>query len=130
MLAVLARQGRILLVRRANPPDAGLWGFPGGRIEPGESIFAAAERELAEETGVEGRALRLLDALDVIRHDASGQLAHHFVLLAVECRWIAGMAAPADDALETMWLDPRAVREDDPAFSAGLTRVLERLRQG
>ncbi len=43
-----------MLVRRANPPDAGLWGFPGGKIEFGETVKDAAMRELREETGYEG----------------------------------------------------------------------------
>ncbi|OWJ87584.1 NUDIX domain-containing protein, partial [Paracoccus yeei] len=35
---------RVLLVQRRNPPDAGLWGFPGGHVEPGETALAAAAR--------------------------------------------------------------------------------------
>ena len=45
VLAVVVQAGRILLVRRANPPDAGLWGFPGGKVEFGETIADAALRE-------------------------------------------------------------------------------------
>ncbi|MEN7538812.1 NUDIX domain-containing protein, partial [Aurantiacibacter flavus] len=49
-IAVVLREGQVLLVRRANPPDAGRWGFPGGKIETGETIEQAAIRELYEET--------------------------------------------------------------------------------
>lgn len=45
--------GRVLVVRRANEPGRGLWSLPGGRLEPGESAAAAAEREVREETGLE-----------------------------------------------------------------------------
>nr|WP_205520603.1 NUDIX domain-containing protein [Propylenella binzhouense] len=50
-IAAVFHEERILLVRRANPPDAGRWGFPGGKIEAGEPIETAAVRELFEETG-------------------------------------------------------------------------------
>lgn len=57
--AVLLRDadGRILLEKRT---DCQMWGMPGGRIEPGESVDAAARREIMEETGLEIRITRLL----------------------------------------------------------------------
>lgn len=46
--------GRVLLAQRpAGREDAGLWEFPGGKFEAGESAFAALKRELAEELGVD-----------------------------------------------------------------------------
>lgn len=100
VLAVVIRDGRALLVRRANTPDAGLWGFPGGKIEPGEPILVAAERELHEETGVQARARGVITALDAFE---AGALRRHFVLIAVECHWQAGIPVAADDALEAGW---------------------------
>ena len=44
--------GRLLLVRRGHEPSRGLWSLPGGRVEPGESLTAAVEREVHEETGL------------------------------------------------------------------------------
>ena len=52
--AVVEREGRLLLCRRpAGKRHAGLWEFPGGKLLPGESVTAAARRELAEELAVE-----------------------------------------------------------------------------
>ena len=52
--AVIERDGRLLLCRRpAGKRHAGLWEFPGGKLLPGESVPEAAQRELAEELGVE-----------------------------------------------------------------------------
>jgi ADP-ribose pyrophosphatase YjhB (NUDIX family) len=50
----------ILLVKRAADPGRGLLGLPGGFIEKGESTEAAAKRELKEETGLDGNAVRVL----------------------------------------------------------------------
>ena len=43
-IAVVLHQGKVLLVRRKNPPDAGLWGFPGGHVDAGETALDAAAR--------------------------------------------------------------------------------------
>jgi len=103
VLAVVLRDGHVLLVRRANPPDQGLWGLPGGRMEMGETHLEAALRELEEETGLQADAPRLLTVLDFIEHDEAGALAHHFAMIAVLCRWQSGEAVAADDALEASW---------------------------
>jgi 8-oxo-dGTP diphosphatase len=51
--AVITRQDRVLIcLRPAHKRHGGLWEFPGGKIEPGETLFQAAEREMAEELAV------------------------------------------------------------------------------
>src|SRR5690606_3067416 len=107
-IAVVYHEGRILLVRRANPPDAGFWGFPGGKIEVGERIEDAAVRELFEETGVRGEARCVFTAVDAFDRDALGRLRQHFVLIAVLCEWKSGTPIAGDDALEA-----RLFRLDD-----------------
>lgn len=117
VLALVERAGQVLLVRRANPPDQGLWGFPGGRVEPGEAYLDAALRELHEETGLVADTPRLLTVLDFIEKDGSGTLAHHFAMIAVLCRWRSGEAVAADDALEARWFDRPALAGLGPAAS-------------
>ncbi len=54
--AIIRREGRILLLRRApGQKHAGMWEFPGGKTEPGETPQACLERELAEELGIIGK---------------------------------------------------------------------------
>jgi 8-oxo-dGTP diphosphatase len=106
-IAVVVRGGRLLLVRRSHKPDAGRWGFPGGKIEPGETVMAAALRELAEETGVAADAVEVLTALDLIRRD--GATLHHYVLVAVLCRWRHGEGVAASDAHDVAWFDLSAM---------------------
>jgi 8-oxo-dGTP diphosphatase len=64
--AALVREGRLLAARRDTPPElAGLWEFPGGKVEPGEDDHAALVRECREELGIEVRAGRLLGEVPV-----------------------------------------------------------------
>jgi len=56
--AVVLQNGRVLVARRApGQKNAGLWEFPGGKVETGESDEACLEREMREEFGVEGKTL-------------------------------------------------------------------------
>lgn len=50
--SIIERNGRILLVRRANQPGYGLWSMPGGYVDRGEVVEEAAVREVKEETGL------------------------------------------------------------------------------
>ncbi len=103
MIGIVLRERDALLVRRANPPDAGCWGFPGGKIEPGEPLADAVVRGIAEETTVDVEALDAFTALDAFDYDAHGAVRQHFVMVAVLCRWLRSMPAAGDDALDARW---------------------------
>lgn len=103
-IAVVIHDGRALLVQRRNPPGAGLWGFPGGHVEPGETALKAAARELLEETGVTAEPQRYIDNFDVIVRNDRGELTHHFLLAATLCRYISGTPQAADDAMAAEWV--------------------------
>ncbi|WP_347268723.1 NUDIX hydrolase [Paracoccus sp. (in: a-proteobacteria)] len=125
-LAVLLDGGRVLLVQRRNPPDAGLWGFPGGHVEPGETALEAARRELAEETGVIGRPRAYLDNIDVIERGADGRLRFHFLLAAVACDLVSGQPVAADDALAADWVPIDEVLAGARPCSASVAGILRK----
>lgn len=109
VLAIVVRERQVLLVRRAHPPQAGAWGFPGGKVETGETVLAAAERELREETGLRGRNARLFDVIDLIDAGSGHQAPHHHTMVAVRLDWQGDTAQPADDALALCWADAEAL---------------------
>jgi 8-oxo-dGTP diphosphatase len=129
VIAVVVHEGRALLVRRANPPDAGLWGFPGGKIEFGEAVKDAAIRELREETGVHAAAQDVLTTLDVLVRDAGGDIRQHYILIAVQCRWIAGEPIAGDDALEARWFPVTDLKPNALAMSADVDVIARRAHE-
>jgi ADP-ribose pyrophosphatase YjhB (NUDIX family) len=104
VLAVVLRGDRALVVRRANPPMPGRWGFPGGVLELGETVAQGAMRELFEETGVKAEAAGPLTVIDTIDRDAEGRGRYHYTLVAILGRWRSGEGVPGDDADEVAWL--------------------------
>ena len=104
VLAVVVRGDRVLVVRRANPPMPGRWGFPGGVLELGETVAQGAMRELAEETGVEAEAGGPLTVIDTIDRDEEGRVRYHYTLVAMIGHWQSGEGVAADDADEVAWL--------------------------
>lgn len=97
---VCLKDDAVLLIRRGTPPRRGEWSLPGGRIEPGERLAAAALRELREETGVEAELIGLVDVVDGLFPEAG----RHYVLIDYAARWTAGEPVAGDDAAEAAFL--------------------------
>lgn len=98
--------GRVLLVRRGQPPNHDVWSVPGGRIEPGEAAADAAAREVGEETGLVVRAVELVAAVDWIERTDGGTLRVHYVILDYLVEVVGGELRAGDDAAEARWVDP------------------------
>jgi 8-oxo-dGTP diphosphatase len=123
VIAVVVSERSVLLVRRANPPDAGQWGFPGGKIEFGEPLDQAAARELFEETSVIAQPGLAFAALDAFDRGPDGSLREHYILIAVLCRWREGLPIAGDDAREAAWYDLGALDDDRLAMSFGVAAI-------
>ena len=125
-ICVLRRAGRVLLVQRAAMPGRGLWGFPGGMQELGETVFQAAVRELEEETGVRARPLDAIGTLDRIERDEAGRVRSHWTLVAVLAEWERGEPDPGEDALAVAWAAPDEVADWNGSLFPSVPLLVER----
>ena len=121
-VAVL-RDRSIMLVRRGRAPSKGLYAFPGGRVEPGESLEEAARRELLEETGVEVGALAQLREILI---DSRGDGGSFYRLTVFGARHLRGEPAADDDADEAAFFSLAEI-ERLPLTDSTLEIVLELL---
>ena len=108
--AVIVRDGRLLLQQRA---DSRQWGLPGGSVEIGESVTAALEREVCEETGFEVVVGRLIGVysdphLQIVRYP-DGRV-WHYVNLCFACELRRGTLRLAPgETLALEWFAPTAL---------------------
>jgi mutator protein MutT len=100
------RKGRVLLIRRGEPPLQGRWTIPGGTVELGETLEQALVREMAEETGLEVEPVEVLTVFDQIQRDGPAVAFHH-VIVDYLCRRVSGEPRAGSDALEVGWATPR-----------------------
>ena len=116
--------GRILLQQRApGRAMAGLWEFPGGKVEAGERPETALRRELREELDID-----VVEAALVPACFASAPLGdRHMLLLLYICRSWSGLPRPID-AAALKWLKPEEMAvEEMPPADAPLVAMLEAL---
>lgn len=110
--AIFDEQGRILLTRRA---DNGQWCLPGGRIEAGESVAEACEREIFEETGLVVRVKRLVGVYsspDQLVVYPDGNKAH-IVALHFEAQVTGGELGLSNETTEAAYFTPEEIRDKE-----------------
>jgi 8-oxo-dGTP diphosphatase len=104
--ALVDSDGRVLVARRPEGKQfAGLWEFPGGKIEVGETPEASLIRELKEELGIDTQSA-CLAPLSFVSHAYDD---FHLLMLLYVCRKWQGSAQPLD-AAALKWVRPRDLR--------------------
>jgi mutator protein MutT len=100
---IIRQDDRIVLIQRAKEPAKGLWTFPGGAIELGESLEEAARREALEETGLEVQVGEVATVIDYVASDARGRVTYHYVIVDYWAQPVCGTLQPGTDAQDARW---------------------------
>jgi 8-oxo-dGTP pyrophosphatase MutT (NUDIX family) len=103
---LLDADGRVLLEKRS---DCGLWGLPGGGIDPGESVHTAAAREVREETGFEIRVTRMIGVYSepedrIVTFQDNGDVVHRIDVI-VEAEIVSGDLVLSDESEEMRFFE-------------------------
>ncbi len=105
------RDGRVLVATRVKPPFEGAYSLPGGHVEAGETLEAAALRELHEEVGVTARIIGFNQHVETIRFENAAQLTRHFVIASFVGAWVSGEARVSPEVGKILWALPQELAE-------------------
>ena len=101
-------RNRVVLVKRAIEPGYGKWVFPGGYVDRGEEVQAAAVREAREETGLEVRLERLINI-----YSYTGRVP---VIVVYSATMMGGCLGCDDEGLEARFFEPETIPWEELAF--------------
>jgi len=114
-------QNRVVLVKRAIEPGYGKWVFPGGYVDRGEEVQAAAVREAREETGLDVRLERLINI-----YSYAGRVP---VIVVYAATMVGGCLGCDDEGLEAQFFEPETIPWEELAFRSTREALREFLRQ-
>lgn len=122
--AVIFRDRKVLLVRRARSPGNGFYSLPGGRVEYGESLHTALTREVDEETGLKIEILGLAGWREVL--PGSSATGGHYVIMSFAARWVDREPVLNEEHDDFKWLQPGQF--GNLKLTGGLVEVVEAAR--
>ncbi|MGD8744614.1 MAG: NUDIX hydrolase [Candidatus Woesebacteria bacterium] len=104
--AIVIREGKVLLVKRANKPHKGYWGTPGGFVEWNERVEETVRRELKEETNLTATNLKLIGVYSSPDRHPKQAISVAFLVEA------KGKEIKGSDAEELEWFPPKSLPEN------------------
>lgn len=121
---VFAADGALLMIQRANEPARGKWSIPGGLVEVGETLQAAAAREVEEETGLRVEPVAMVEVVErIVREEADdARIRFHYVLVDYLCRCTGGVLQAASDASDVRWVPASVWQLEASGYVEGFTR--------
>ncbi len=129
---VAYHEGRVLLVRRGNPPFKDQWALPGGFVDLGETVEQAAQRETREETGLDVELRLLLGVYSDPQRDPRGHTASVVYLAVPTTDSDPETVVGGDDAAQARWFplhDPPALAFDHDQILNDARKVLARSKE-
>jgi 8-oxo-dGTP diphosphatase len=102
--AVIVDGGRVLLIKRGQPPLQGRWSLPGGVVEVGETLHEALVREVREETGLEVEVGPVVEVLERIEREVDNRVEYHYVIIDYRCLVRGGRLTCGSDADDARWV--------------------------
>jgi ADP-ribose pyrophosphatase YjhB (NUDIX family) len=123
--AVIFRDGKVLLLKRAKSPGHGFWSLPGGRVEFGESLHIALAREVDEEAGLKIDIVALAGWREVL--PSTGGSGGHYVIMSFAARWVANEPRLNHEHDDFKWVEPGQF--GDLKLTGGLGEVVEAARR-
>jgi len=119
--AICLLDGGIVLLRRAVAPQVGKWVFPGGFVDRGEAVQAAAVRETREEVNLRVSLIGILDAYSSPGSDV--------VVIVYAADVLGGELQACDECLEVRAFPPEEIPWDELAFDSTRAALKDYLRR-
>ena len=113
-------RAEILLIQRGHEPFAGLWAFPGGRMDKNEKLINTAYRELLEETNISEIELSFIDMADTPNRDSRGRTISFIYYGDIHNE---NNIKNGDDAINTQWFKISEL----PIMAFDHNKILERV---